>query len=183
MSARQHRRKDGPAAHNAISGVVFLAGAGVYALLQSSGITDFDTTPLSVGIIAILAGLLSSRQRAIATGLVLAGWGTAVLLVANEVVPAPRTTPAYMLGIGVGLLLAALLAPEAHRGDWLTSGAIAAAFGPLGLFLSYDVSSLGRWPAWALTLVALAVWELFWGMVPRSGAGGTGRAVVSESQA
>lgn len=148
--------------------MVFLAGAGVYALLQRSGTVDFNVTPLSFGIIAVVAGLASSRRRAIATGLVLAGWGTAVVLVDHGAIPAERTTPAHMLGIGIGLLAAAALAPKARRADWLTSGVIAAVLGPLGLYLSYDVAALGRWPAWALSLVALAGWELFWGVGPRS---------------
>lgn len=160
-------------ARRAASGVVFLAGAGVYALLQGSGTVDFDVTPLSVGVVAVVAGLASSRRRVVATGLVLAGWGAAVLLVAGGVVPAPRTTPAYMLGVGVGLLAAAVLAPRARRGEWLISAAIAAVLGPLGLYLSYDVGFLGRWPAWALSLVALAGWELFWGLGPRSDRPGT----------
>jgi len=155
-------------AGDALSGVVFLIGAGLYALLQRSGTIDFNATPVSVGVIAIIAGLASNRRRAIATGLVLAGWGTAVLLVAQGAVPAARTTPAYMLGIGAGLMATAVLAPKAQRGEWLTSGAIAAALGPLGLYLSYDVGALGRWPAWALSLLALAVWELFWGVGHRS---------------
>lgn len=149
--------------------MVFLAGAGVYALLQRSGAVEFNVTPLSVGIIAVVAGLASRRRRTLATGLVLAGWGTAVLLVDNGAIPAQRTTPAYMLGIGIGLLAAAALAPKDRRGEWLTSGAIAAVLGPLGLYLSYDVGALGRWPAWALSLLALACWELFWGVGPRSG--------------
>ncbi len=73
-----------------------------------------------------------------------------------------------MLGIGIGLLAAAALAPQARRAEWLTSGVIATVLGPLGLYLSYDVAALGRWPAWVLTLVALAGWELFWGVGPRS---------------
>jgi len=44
----------------------------------------------------------------------------------------------------------------------------ASVFGPLGLYLSYDVGALGRWPAWALSLLALAGWELFWALGPRS---------------
>ncbi len=155
-------------ARGAASGVVFLAGAGLYALLQRSGTVNFNATPMSVGIIAITAGLASSRRRAIATGLVLAGWGAAVLLVAQGAIPAARTTPAYMLGIGAGLVATAGLAPKAQRGEWLTSGAIAAALGPFGLYLSYDLGALGRWPAWALSLLALAGWELFWGIGSRS---------------
>ncbi len=155
-------------ARDAASGIVFLIGAGLYALLQRSGTVDFNATPVSVGIIAIIAGLASSRRRAIATGLVLAGWGTAVLLVAHGTVPPARTTPAYMLGIGAGLVVAAALAPKPQRGEWLTSGAIAATLGPLGLYLSYDIGALGRWPAWALSLLALAGWELFWAVGFRS---------------
>lgn len=151
-------------ARNTASGVVFLAGAGVYALLQRSATLGFEFTPLSVGIVAVIAGLVSNRRRTIATGLVLAGWGVAVVLVVSGAVPPPRTTPAYMLGIGVGLLVAAVLAPKARRGEWLTSGAIAAVLGPLGLYLSYDVGAFGRWPAWALSLVILAGWELLWGV-------------------
>jgi len=30
-----------------------------------------------------------------------------------------------------------------------------------------DMKAVGRWPAWAVTLVALAAWELFWGMRTR----------------
>jgi len=119
-----------PQLSDAVSGVVFLIGAGFYALPQRSGAVDFNATPVSVGVIAIIAGLASSRRRAIATGLVLAGWGPAVLLVAHGTGPPARTTPAYMLGIGSGLVVAAALAPRARRGEWLTSGAIAAALGP-----------------------------------------------------
>ena len=151
----------------AASGAVFLIGAGIYALLQHSETVTFIVTPLSVGLIAIVAGLLSTRRRAMATGLVLAGWGVAVVLVDSEVVSGERTTPAYMLGIGAGLLVARALAPRLERIDWMTSGAIAAVLGPLSLYLAYDFETLGRWPAWALSLVAVAVWELYWGVGPR----------------
>ncbi|MGI8985075.1 MAG: hypothetical protein ACR2HM_11200 [Acidimicrobiales bacterium] len=144
------------------SGVVFLVGAGVYALMQGPGGADFLLTPLTVGIIAIVAGLSSGRRRPLATGLVLAGWGLAVLAIDHDVVDAERVTPAYMLGIGAGLLAAAAVARREHRSELMTSAAITAFLGPLSLYLSYDVEALGRWPAWALTLVGLAAWELFW---------------------
>ncbi len=103
-----------------------------------------------------------------ARGLALAGWGTAVLLVAHGTVPPARTPPAYMLGIGVGLVVAAALAPKPQRGEWLTSGAIAAALGPLGLYLSYDVARprpLARVGAEPACLVGRG---LFWAVGPRS---------------
>jgi len=149
-----------------LAGLVFLVAAAVYALLQGPGGAPFDITPLFVGAAAVAAGVVSTRRRPLATGLVLAGWGAAVLAVDHEIVPRDRTTPAYMLGIAIGLLGIAAVAPAASRGRWLTSGAIAAFLGPLGLYLAYDVAAFGRWPAWALTLVAMAGWELFWGLRP-----------------
>ncbi len=146
------------------SGVVFLVGAGAYALIQGPGGADFNLTPLFVGTIAIVAGLSSRRRRALATGLVLTGWGAAVLAVAHGVVPADRTTPAYMLGIAVGLLVTAGVSRHDDRRELMNSAAVAAFLGPLGLYLSYDVAVLGRWPAWAVTLVGLAAWELFWSL-------------------
>ena len=144
------------------SAVVLLLGSGFYAIFEGVAGANFDLTPLIVGGIAIAAGLVGVRLRLVATGLVVVGWGAAVLAVAHGVIPASRTTPAYMLGVGAGLLVAARLAPLAQRGDWLSSGAAAAFAGPLGLYLSYDIPAVGRWQAWALTMVVWASWELFW---------------------
>ncbi|MGH9164300.1 MAG: hypothetical protein ACRDZW_02155 [Acidimicrobiales bacterium] len=146
------------------SGVVFLVGAGAYALAEGPGGADFNLTPLFVGTIAIIAGLSSRRRNALATGLVLAGWGGGVLAVAHGVVPADRTTPAYMLGIALGLLVTARVSRHDGRHELMNSAALAAFLGPLGLYLSYDTAALGRWPAWAVTLVGLAAWELFWSL-------------------
>jgi len=150
-------------AKSMLSAVVLLAGAGVYALLEASGTLDVLATPMILGVTAIVAGLAGTRHRVTATGLALAGWGTAVLLVAHGVVPAARTTPAYMLGMGVGLLVASLVAPRSARGDWLASATIVAVTGPLSLYVSYDVAALGRWRFWAGLLLAWAAWEAFWG--------------------
>lgn len=144
------------------SAAVVLAGAGAYAFLEGSGTLSFAATPMILGIIAIVAGLVGTRRRATATGLALAGWGAAVLLVAHDVVPAARTTPAYMLGMGTGLLVAAAVAPRRARGDWLASAAVAAFAAPLSLYASYDVAALGRWPVWSGVLLAWAAWEAFW---------------------
>ncbi len=146
-----------------LSAVVILAGAGVYALLEGGGTLDFYATPMILGVTAIVAGLAGTRHRVTATGLALAGWGAAVLLVAHGVVPAARTTPAYMLGMGVGLLVASSVAPRSARGDWLASATIVAVTGPLSLYVADDVAPLGRWRFWAGLLLAWAGWEAFWG--------------------
>lgn len=163
------------------SAAVILIGAAVYALLEWAGLVGFSATPLILGFIAILAGLVGVRRRVVATGLVLAGWGAMVILVAEGVVPADRTAPAYMLGVGIGLLLAAAAAPRRERGDWLTSGSVAAFTGPLSLYAASDVAGLGRWPVWAVVLVGWSAWEAFWTWreVRGSALGGSGREAAS----
>jgi len=141
---------------------VLLIGSLVYAVVVGGGVVRFAATPLLLGIMAIGAGVVGTRRRVAATGLVLAGWGTAVLLVDHAVVPADRTTPAYMLGVGAGLLAAALAAPRLERADWLTSAAVTAFTAPLSLYLAYDMASVGRWPVWAAVLLGWAGWEAFW---------------------
>ncbi len=152
-----------PAARSLVSAVVILAGAGVYAMLEATGALEFSATPLILGLTAVVAGLAGTRHRVTATGLALAGWGTAVLLVAHGVIPAARTTPAYMLGMGVGLLVAAAVAPRSARGDWLASAVVVTVTGPLSLYATYDVAALGRWRFWAGVLLAWTAWEAFWG--------------------
>jgi len=144
------------------SAAAVLVGAGAYAVLEGGGVVGFSATPMILGITAIVAGLVGTRRRVVGTGLVLAGWGAAVLLVTHGVIPDARTTPAYMLGVSAGLLVAAVAAPRAERGDWLASAAVAAFTGPLSLYLSYDVASLGRWPLYFVVLLAWAAWEGFW---------------------
>jgi len=144
------------------SALVVAAGAGVYSLLQGVGAVEFPATPLMLGIIAIVAGLVGTRGRVTATGLVLAGWGSAILLVLHGVVPGDRTTPAYMLGVGAGLLVSAAVAPRADRGDWLTSASVTAVTGPLALYAVPDMTSVGRWPLWTVVLLVWSAWEGFW---------------------
>jgi len=141
---------------------VILAGAGTYALLESAGVIGFSATPITLGVIAIVAGVMGTRRQVAATGLVLSGWGAAVLLVDHGVVPAARTTPAYMLGIGIGLLAVSRTAPRAQRGDWLAGASVVAVTGPLSLYAAYDVAALGHWPLWTAVLVVWAAREAFW---------------------
>ena len=68
-----------------------------------------------------------------------------MLAAVHDVVPADRTTPAYMLGIAVGLLVTAVVSRHDDRRELMNSAAVAAFLGPKGLYLSYDAAALGRW--------------------------------------
>ena len=142
---------------------VLLTGAAVYGVLVGGSFLRFTTTPLLLGVIVVAAGLAGTRRRAVGTGLVLAGWGTAVVLVDHGVVTGGRTTSAYMLGIGTGLLVALALAPRSEREQWLISASITAFTAPLSLYLAADMGSLGHWRIWSALLVGWAAWEAFWG--------------------
>ena len=138
---------------------VLLTGAAVYGVLVGGSFLRFTTTPLLLGVIVLASGLAGTRRRVVATGLVLAGWGTAVVLVDHGVVPGDRTTPAYMLGIGAGLVVALASAPRSEREGWLTSASITAFTAPISLYFVRDVGSLGRWRIWSALLVGWAAWE------------------------
>ena len=142
---------------------VLLTGAVVYGVVVGGSFLRFTTTPLLLGVIVVAAGLAGTRRRVVGTGLVVAGWGTAVVLVDHGVVPGDRTTPAYMLGIGTGLLVALASAPRSEREEWLISASITAFTAPLSLYLVADMGSLGRWRIWSAVLVGWAAWEVFWG--------------------
>jgi len=144
------------------SALILVAGAAVYSGAEATRSLPFDVTPLVVGVIVVVAAVLGASRRTVGTGLVLAGWGSAVLLVDHGVVPGDRTTPVYMLGVGAGLLVAAALAPVDERGAWLTSAAIVAFTGPLAFYLAYDLSWVGRWPVWAIVLLGWGAWDLLW---------------------
>lgn len=160
------------------SPLILLAGAGLYALAEGPGGVTFFLTPLSVGVIAVLAGALGSHRHLIPAGLGIAGWGVAVALVHYEVIPAAKTTPAYMIRVGAGVLIASYLAPRAERGNWTHSAGVAVVTAGIGYFVAFSISSLGRWPAWALSLVAWAIWEALQPLI-RPATAAPRRAVVA----
>jgi hypothetical protein len=142
--------------------LVLLVGAGVYALVEGPGGATFYLTPAFIGLVAVIAGLAGPVRHLIGSGLALAGWGTAVLLVHYHHVPSARTTPAYMIGVAVGVLVTRVIAPKVARAEWMTAAAAAATFGAVGYYFEFAHSWLGRWPAWCLTVVA---WGVYLGLV------------------
>ncbi|MGH7747652.1 MAG: hypothetical protein ACRDY0_03060 [Acidimicrobiales bacterium] len=143
-----------------ISPAVLLAGAGAYALAEGPGKATFYITPLSVGVIAALAGLLGTRRSLFPAGLGIAGWGTAVALVHYSVVPSGKEEPVYMIGIAAGILVTSYIAPRAQRAAWAHSAAVAAVGTAIGYYLSFQFSTLVEWHAWAIALGVWAAWEL-----------------------
>ena len=142
-----------------IAGSVLVVAAIIYALgVGGAGVT-FDITPLAVGLAAVLAGLIGRAWRLVPIGLVLAGWGLAVVLVRHGPLPEGREAPAYLVGAGVGMLAAQAVARR-HRLT-LTGATITLVIGGLSFYAAYDIDALGRWPVWAVSLGAWGVYEAF----------------------
>lgn len=141
------------------SPAILVVGAGLYAIAEGPAGFTFYITPLAVGVIAALAGIAGSHRHLLPAGLGIAGWGVAVALVHYNVIPADRTTPAYMIGVGAGVLITSYLAPRASRGEWTHSSVVAVVTAAVFYFVEFSIPSLGRWPAWALSLVVWAAWE------------------------
>ncbi len=142
-----------------IAGPVLVVAAVVYALGVGSGGVTFDITPLAIGLAAVLAGLIGRAWRLVPIGLVLAGWGVAVVLVRHGPLPFGRAAPAFLVGAGVGMLAAQVVA-RGHRLT-LTGVTITLIVGGLSFYAAYDIDALGRWPVWAVSLAAWGTYEAF----------------------
>jgi len=136
-----------------LAGLVLIVGAGVYAALVGAGNLTFNSTPLIIGATALAAGVLGRRRRLVPVGLVLAGWGAAVLLVRDGPLPDDRSAPAYLVGMSIGLLFAQAVA-RAWRIP-ITGALITALTSGIAFYLAYDIDALGNWPLWT---AALAIW-------------------------
>lgn len=162
-----------------LSPAVLLGGAGLYAVAEGPGGATFYLTPLSVGLIAVVAGLVGRTRHLAPAGLGIAGWGAAVALVHYHAVPGARTTPAYMVGLAAGVLVASYAAPRSERAGWAHSAAVAATTAAVFYFIEFSAPSLGRWPAWAISLVVWAAWLAVQALLPAGKAGRSGRRAAS----
>lgn len=138
-----------------------LAGAAAFFLLRPVLGLGFEITPLVVGVTAVAAAALTApaRRSWVVPG-ILVGWGLAVLLSREGILPPEREGAATLVGIGAGLLLGAVATPAARRVQALRGGGLALVGGGLLFYLSYDVAELRTWWVWALGLVVAALAEL-----------------------
>lgn len=131
-------------------------GAAFYAIVQGAADITFNATPLTVGIIAMIAGLASGIDRLVPIGLTLVGWGTAVMLVREGPLPDDREAPSFMIGVAIGLLLALLYGRRV--GVEITGAIVTAIVGGISFYLAFDVDEVFDWPLWA---IAIALWAAF----------------------
>ncbi len=149
-----------PSFRSSVSGLLLLAGAGVYALSQGVVGVAFAATPLTIGVAALAAGLAGPRRHLLPVGLALAGWGAGVLLAAEIDGLGDRTTALHVVGFGARLCLVRAVAPAYQRGSWLNSASISVLVSGLSFLLAFDMDQLGRWPAWTAAMVLWGLWEM-----------------------
>lgn len=153
------KRPAGGGAAPAAAGV-FGVGAAAYAAALGPGGLTFDATPAFLGAVVLVAAAVTPRRRhLVAPGSVLALWGAAVLLVRQGPLPDDREAPAFVVGVALGLLVVALLGRRPGSAASPAGAAATAVLGGTAFYVAYDIAWLGRWPAWALALVAWGLWE------------------------
>jgi hypothetical protein len=141
-------------------GLTLLLGAAVFAVLRGIVGVTFNATPLLLGLVVVAAMALRGRQASWGAGLVLTCWGAAVLLVREGPLPDGREAAAFLVAAGIGLLLAGLVVPAAHRGGALMGGALTLVYGGLAFYFAFDTARLLDWPVWTIALVLWASVEL-----------------------
>ena len=109
----------------------------------------------------LAAAAATPRRHLVAPGCVLCLWGAAVLLVRQGPLPDDREAPAFVVGVALGLLVVALLGRRPGSAASSVGAACTAVAGGTVFYLAYDFAWLGRWPVWALALVAWGLWEAF----------------------
>lgn len=142
------------------SALALLAGAAAYAAFRPR----LDGSLIFLGVIALAAGLLGrNRTHFIPVGLVLAGWGLAVWLVSEDIIPRNRSQAAAVTGLGLGIYLSARLARSPQqRSEWLYTGAICIFNGGFSYYVLYELPvAFARWSAFTIFLLGWAAWEQY----------------------
>jgi len=148
---------DKPASLRLRQGLILLAGALVFELLVGNGGgRDFYWTPLALGLAYLAAALLGGRRGGYwPTALVLVSWGAAVIWVARTR-PDLDTSGVYLAAVGIGAVVAVVLARRGVRVDPLgVAGTIAAAGLVLAVSSRWDRLTDQRTYAVALGAVGL----------------------------
>lgn len=149
------RSQYGELAHVYATAAVYLVGAAVYFLVVEVFGANFLITPLFIGGIMLVASV--ARPRLLASAIVLAAWGTAVLLVDHGVLASGRAAPSYMAAFGVAALVLLALRRRIAAKVALESIAVIMLVGGVALYAAYDHSALARGWLWALALALNAV--------------------------
>lgn len=145
-------------------GIVLLVGAALLVLLIGTDALEFYWLPLITGLVYLAAAAVGGRGGALwATGFMVTGWGIAVLLVSEEVVGMQYGPAAFLLGLGIGGVLAAV----AHQRGLISVSplGVAATVALAGLFLAAEIRGLdnvvaGNVYPYAILLAIWGAWEL-----------------------
>jgi len=140
-------------------GAVLIAGGAVLYLLVEVGDLRFHWTPLLVGLSYLVAAVVGGKPGSYwATACVITAWGAGVVLHREGTIDV-SPEGAYLLAIGVGATVAALLGRSGYAVDGL---GIAASILLAGLFLALvtRVDAVGRASTYAAALALIGLIRL-----------------------
>lgn len=140
-------------------GLVLAGGALAYSAMVGYGDVTFNVTPLVVGLAAVIAGALGRAPHLVPIGTTLVGWGLAVLAVREGPLPDEREAPAFVIGLGAGLVAGRLLTSRTHTP--LGGAAITVLVAGVALYFATDLRVLIEWPTWTGLLLLWAAWETY----------------------
>ncbi|MGI8712173.1 MAG: hypothetical protein ACR2NR_03120 [Solirubrobacteraceae bacterium] len=148
-------------------GFVLLVGALVIALAIGASPTGFYWTPLSLGLVYLVAALSGGRQGSYwATAVVLVGWGAAVVVI-RQFNPDVDTSGLYLLGAGLGATVGMLLGRRGFAVDPLGMTITVALGGAVLAVESRYSSVLGDARFYALLIGAVGLVNILLGAFAR----------------
>lgn len=135
-----------------------LLGAAVLVWVGGEAL-GFDWVPLLAGIGYLVAAWLGGpKEGPWGPACVLIGWGLAVVAVREGWVERPEA-PMFLVGVGAGLVAAALLRERGHQ-IGLGGTAAAVVVGGLAYLFVGDVEALGEATTYAVAIAAYGVLNL-----------------------
>lgn len=144
-------------ANRVIQGLLLTGGAVLLGLTAGEDRISFYWTPLILGLSYLVAAIVDGPRGGYwATALGLTGWGLAVVYLGAVRPPDVDTAGAYLVGVGLAGVVAAVLR---SRGFSISEVGFAAtvAAGGLALALTPRVETLGDATAYAIALGAVGV--------------------------
>lgn len=144
-------------------GAALLGGTVLLALLLGTEALPFYWLPTLSGV-AYLAGAAAGGRRGAlwAPGLMVTGWGIAALLLFEGAIPGSYTAPAFLLGLGIGGVVAAAL--HQARIIEVSPLGVAVTLVVSGVFLALEVAGTagiaGNAYPYAVLLAVWGLWEL-----------------------
>lgn len=141
--------------HRVIQGLLLVAGAALLGFSAGAGRIDFYWTPLIIGLVYLVAALVDGPSGGYwATAVGFTGWGLAVVYAGSVRPPQIDVAGVYLGGVGLSVVMTALLRARGFAVSEAGLGLTIAAAGAV-LALSPRIDALLDASTYALAIAAV----------------------------